>query len=68
MKKTSETTWTYKGWDVEYFGNGYRMTRRENVNGETVTKTAASLKKAEVIIENVEQDVRLLGRVIPRRK
>ena len=68
MKKTSANTYFYKGWDIDSFGTGYRMTRRITVNGVTVTKTAGSLAKARVIIDNAELEIKTLGHVVVRRK
>lgn len=68
MKKTSANTWFHKGWDIDFFGNGYRMARRENVNGETIVKTAGSLAKARCIIDNAELEIKALGHVVVRRK
>ena len=68
MKKTSTNTWFHDGWDIEYWGDGYRLTRREPVNGKTVTTTAASLAKARVIISNAELEIKCLGRLPKHRK
>lgn len=68
MKKTSDNTWFHKGWDIEYWGNGYRLTRRESVNGETIVKTAGSLEKAKCIIDNAELEIKTIGHVVVRRK
>lgn len=68
MKKTSGNTWFHKGWDIDFFGDGYRMTRRESVNGETIKKTAGSLAKAKVIIDNAEFEIKTIGHVVVRRK
>ena len=68
MKKTSDNTWFHKGWYIEYCGNGYRLTRRESVNGETIVKTAGSLEKAKCIIDNAELEIKTLGHVVVRRK
>ena len=66
--KTKDYTWRHKGWDISRFGDGYRMVRRENVNGKTIALTAGSLKRAEVIIENKELEIKTLGRIVDSRK
>lgn len=67
MRKTSENTWTHKKWDIEFFGNGYRMTRREKVGGKTETMTAASLAKAAVLIDRAESEIKTVGHIIRGR-
>ena len=59
MNKTATGDWQHKGWDITYRGNGYVMTRREPVNGKTVTKRVKSLKHAEIVIENAELKIKL---------
>ena len=68
MKKTSDSTWFHKGWDIDYFGDGYRMTRRGKVNGKYQTLTAGSLAKASMLIDRAESDIRLVGHIIFGRK
>lgn len=48
----------YKGWGIEYFGTGYRMTRLKPLNGKTITKTADTLKRAKIIITNTEDEIK----------
>lgn len=57
MTKTSANTWKHKGWNIEYYGNGYRLTRIKVVNGKFITKTAKTLKQAAIIINNTEADI-----------
>lgn len=57
MTKTSENTWIHKGWGIEYYGNGYRLTRIKPVNGKFIHKTSKTLKQAAIIINNEEADI-----------
>ena len=68
MTKTSGNTWKHKGWDVDYFGTGYRMTRREKVDGRTETLTAGSLAKAAMLIDRAEFEIKHVGHIIRGRK
>ena len=68
MKKTSSNTWSHKGWSIDYFGDGYRMTRRESLNGKTETMTAGSLAKAAMLIDRAESDIKSVGHIIRGRK
>lgn len=68
MKKTSDNTWTHKGWYIEYWGNGYRLTRIESVEGVIIVKTARSLDNARCVIDNAELEIKTLGHVVVRRK
>ena len=55
----------YKGWGIEYFGTGYRMTRLKAVNGVTVTKTAKTIAQAKTVITNEEAMIqRRLGKYV----
>ncbi len=47
----------YKGWGIEFFGNGYRLTRLKPVDGAIITKTAATLACAKTIITNAEDEI-----------
>lgn len=44
----------YKGWYIEFFGTGYRLTRVKTVDGKVVVKTADSITRAKTIITNEE--------------
>ena len=68
MKKTSSNTWTHNGWDIEYFGNGYRKIRRYGLNGKYETLTAGSLAKAAMLIDRAELDIKCVGHIIRGRK
>lgn len=68
MKKTSSNTWFHKGWDIDFFGDGYRMTRREQVNGKTEILTAGSLAKAAMLIDRAESEIKLVGHIVRGRK
>ena len=68
MKKTSPATWTHNGWDIEYWGNGYRMTRRESVNGKVETMTATSLTRAAMLIDRAESEIKAVGHIVRGRK
>lgn len=68
MKKTSQNTWFHKGWDIDFFGDGYRMTRREKVDGKTETLTAGSLAKATMLIDRAESEIKLVGHIVRGRK
>ena len=68
MTKTSANTWKHKGWDIDFFGDGYRMTRREKVNGIIQTLTAGSLAKAAMLIDRAETDIRIVGHIVRGRK
>lgn len=58
MTKTDCGTWKHKGWDIAYFGNWYRMTRLNRVNGKIIAKTASNLKQAATIIDNEEAKIK----------
>lgn len=68
MTKTSANTWKHKGWDIDFFGDGYRMTRREKVDGKFPTLTAGSLAKAAMLIDRAESEIRLVGHIVRGRK
>lgn len=68
MTKKSSNTWQHKGWDIDFFGNGYRMTRRVPVDGKIQTLTAGSLAKAAMLIDRAELDIRLVGHIVSGRK
>lgn len=68
MKKTSANTYSHKCWDIDYFGDGYRMTRREQVEGKTQTMTAGSLEKARILIDRAELDIKCVGHIVRGRK
>ena len=63
MTKTSANTWRHKGWGIDFFGTGYMMTRLKKVDGVTITRTADSLYRAKVIIDNAELEIKALGRL-----
>lgn len=48
----------YKGWGIEFFGSGYRLTRMRPVDGFVITKTADTLARAKIIIANTEAEIR----------
>ena len=68
VTRTTASTWVHKGWDIDYFGNGYRMTRREKVDGKTETLTAGSLAKAAMLIDRAESDIKSVGHIVRGRK
>ena len=68
MTKTSVNTWKHKGWDIDFFGDGYRMTRREKVDGKFETLTAGSLAKAAMLIDRAESEIKMVGHIVRGRK
>ena len=68
MTKTSANTWKHNGWDIDFFGDGYRMTRREKVDEKYPTLTAGSLAKAAMLIDRAELDIKLVGHIVHGRK
>lgn len=68
MTKTSSNTWKHKGWDVDFFGDGYRMTRRLPVDGKVQTLTAGSLAKAAMLIDRAESEIKVVGHIVRGRK
>ena len=44
----------YKGWNIEYTGNGYALTRIEKVDGKTIEKRAMTQEHAKTVITNAE--------------
>lgn len=68
MKRTSDTTWAHNGWDVEYWGNGYRATRRNALDGKFETLTASSLAKAAILIDQTESVIKMVDHIVRGRK
>ena len=68
MTKTSGNTWKHNGWDIDFFGDWYRMTRREKVDGKTETFTAGSLAKAAMLIDRAESEIKMVGHIVRGRK
>ena len=48
---------TYKGWEITFVGNGYRLTRMKSLNGEILTATADTLTRSRIIITNKEAEI-----------
>lgn len=63
MTKTSANTWKHKGWDISFFGNGYRLTRIAPVKGKFFSTTAASLSQAKIVIDRYESTIKIVGEV-----
>ena len=68
MVKIMDGVYKYKGWYIDRFGDGYRLTRKELINGLVIVKTAGSLEKAKCIIGNAELEIKTLGHVVVRKK
>lgn len=47
----------YKGWNIEYLGHGYQMTRIEAVEGKTIIKRAKTQAHAKTVITNEESRI-----------
>lgn len=47
----------YKGWNIEFTGHGYELTRIAPVNGEKVTKRAKTQEQAKTVITNEESRI-----------
>ena len=68
MKRTSDNTWAHNGWDVEYWGDGYRLNRRQALNGKFETMTAKSLDQAKMLIDRAESEIKMVGHIVRGRK
>lgn len=68
MTRTSTNTWTHKGWGIEYFGTGYKMTRLTMVNEEFPTMTAPSIAKARMLIDRAEMEIKAVGHIVKGRR
>ena len=49
----------YKGWNVEFTGNWYLLTRIQEVDGKKITKRAKSQEHARTIITNEESRIHI---------
>lgn len=49
----------YKGWNVEFTGNGYLLTRIQEVDGKKITKRAKSQEHARMVITNEESRIHI---------
>lgn len=49
----------YKGWNVEFTGNGYLLTRIQEVDGKKITKRVKSQEHASTVITNEESRIQI---------
>ena len=68
MKRTSDNTWEYNGWTIEYWGNGYRLSRIQKLDGKWETMTAKSQAQAKMLIDRAEFEIKHVGHIIRGRK
>lgn len=47
----------YKGWSIEFQGNGYRLARIEAVEDKTIIKYAKTQAQAKIVITNEEDRI-----------
>ena len=68
MKRLSDNTWEYHGWHIEYWGDGYRLSRIQMLNGKWETMTAKSQAQARMLIDRAESEIKMVGHIIRGRK
>ena len=56
-KEVNKMLTKYKGWNIEYTGHGYALTRIEKVDGKTIEKRAKTQELAKTVITNEESRI-----------
>ena len=68
MKRTSDNTWEHNGWTIEYWCDGYRLSRIQMLDGKWETMTAKSQAQARMLIDRAESEIKMVGHIIRGRK
>ena len=68
MKRLSDNTWEYHGWHIEYWGDGYRLSRIKALDGKWETMTAKSQAQARMLIDRAESEIKMVGHIVRGRK
>ena len=68
MKRLSDNTWEYHGWHIEYWGDGYRLSRIKALDGKWETMTAKSQAQARMLIDRAESEIKMLGHIVRVRR